>query len=189
MCVGFGLNHPGPGVCLKQLIPAPSLATRHFHRPGFLPPSRPSRSVSFRHSKCRGPSVVQVFWEAILWKEKEEEGKEHTRQGGLNGGQGAGGRPPAPVWPAAGTGGGLSSIPFPGGTVSSAPQGEAAPGPMPAAPKPVGPAGLTPCLPSPFHSVWGGAGLTGASLRPCPQSGGWASVQGADRSFPEGPRD
>lgn len=24
--------------------------------------------------------MVQVFWEAVLWREKEEEGKEHTRQ-------------------------------------------------------------------------------------------------------------
>lgn len=30
--------------------------------------------------QMQGPSVVQVFWEAVLWREKEEEGKEHTRQ-------------------------------------------------------------------------------------------------------------
>lgn len=24
--------------------------------------------------------MVQVFWEAVLWREKEEEGKEHTKQ-------------------------------------------------------------------------------------------------------------
>lgn len=70
----------------------------------------------------------------------------HKTKGGLSGGQGAGGRPPAPVWPSAGTGG-LSSIPFPGGTVSSAPEGEAAPGAHAGRPEACGPS-RTDSLPS-----------------------------------------